>query len=111
MVSGAGFYDGSFDPAPGLFAKFYDQNFDPMVEVVQDTCGRHDAFGTACTAKYYDDMGYPGHVNCSDNFNRALEPYGVEARRGWMAMNLFFNTNIDDSNQMYFDEPWSRPGD
>ena len=26
-------------------------------------------------------------------------------------INLFFNTGIDDSNQMYFDEPWSRPGD
>jgi aminomethyltransferase len=82
-----------------------------MIEVVQDTCGRHDSFGTACTAKYYDDMGYPGHVNCSDNFNLALQPYGVEARRGWMAINLFFNTGIDDANQMYFDEPWSRPGD
>ena len=102
---------GASYPAPGLYAKFYDQNFDAMVEVIQDTCGRHDSFGTACTAKYYDDMGYPGHVNCSDNFNLALAPYGVEARRGWMAINLFFNTGIDDSNQMYFDEPWSRPGD
>jgi len=102
---------GASYPAPGLYAKFYDQNFDPMIEVIQDTCGRHDSFGTACTAKYYDDMGYPGHVNCSDNFNQVLQPYGVEARKGWMAINLFFNTNIDDANQMYFDEPWSRPGD
>lgn len=102
---------GASYPAPGLYAKFYDQDFDPMLEVIQDTCGRHDSFGTACTAKYYDDMGYPGHVNCSDNFNKALQPYGIESRRGWMAINLFFNTNIDDANQMYFDEPWSRPGD
>jgi len=102
---------GAAYPAPGLFSKFYDQDFEPMLEVIQDTCGRHDSFGTACTAKYYDDMGYPGHVNCSDNFNQVLEPYGVNSRRGWMAINLFFNTNIDDSNQMYFDEPWSRPGD
>ena len=102
---------GASYPAPGLFAKFYDQNFEPLVEVIQDTCGRHDSFGTACTSKYYDDMGYPGHVNCSDNFNKALDPYGVEARKGWMAINLFFNTGIDDANQMYFDEPWSRPGD
>ena len=102
---------GAAYPAPGLYSKFYDQNFEAMVEVIQDTCGRHDSFGTACTAKYYDDMGYPGHVNCSDNFNRSLQPYGVEARKGWMAINLFFNTGIDEANQMYFDEPWSRPGD
>ena len=102
---------GAAYPAPGLFSKFYDQNFEPMIEVVQDTCGRHDSFGTACTAKYYDDMGYPGHVNCSDNFNAVLQPFGVEARKGWMAINLFYNTGIDDANQIYFDEPWSRPGD
>jgi aminomethyltransferase len=102
---------GASYPAPGLYSRFYDQNFEAMVEVIQDTCGRHDSFGTACTAKYYDDMGYPGHVNCSDNFNQVLQPYGVEARKGWMAINLFFNTNIDSGNQMYFDEPWSRPGD
>jgi aminomethyltransferase len=102
---------GAAYPVPGLLAKFYDQDLKPLVEVIQDTCGRHDGFGTACTAKYYDDMGYPGHVNCSDNFNRALDPYGVDPRPGWMAINLFFNTNIDETNQMYFDEPWSRPGD
>ncbi len=56
-------------------------------------------------------MGYPGHVNCTDNFNRALEPYGVGARRGWEALNFFYNTNLDDNNQLYLDEPWSRPGD
>jgi aminomethyltransferase len=98
-------------PVPGLLAKFYTQDFEPLVELIRDTCGRHDSFGTACTAKYYEDLGYPGHVNCSDNFNRALQPFGVQPRPGWMAINLFFNTNIDDTNQMYFDEPWSRPGD
>ena len=102
---------GSAYPAPGLRAKFFDQNQQPLVEVIRDTCGRHDSFGLACTAKYYDDMGYPGHVNCSDNFNRALDPYGVTARRGWMALNLFFNTAFDDNNQLLSDEPWSRPGD
>jgi aminomethyltransferase len=102
---------GASYPAPGLLAKFYTQDFEPMVELVRDTCGRHDSFGTACTAKYYEDLGYPGHVNCSDNFNRGLAPFGIQPRPGWMAINLFFNTNIDDTNQMYFDEPWSRPGD
>ncbi len=98
-------------PGPGLFAKYYDQDMRPLVEIVQDTCGRHDAFGLACSAKYYDDVGYPGHVNCSDNFNTALESAPVAPRRGWMAMNFFFNSGIDEHNQLYLDDPWSRPGD
>ncbi|WP_187430817.1 Aminomethyltransferase [Roseobacter fucihabitans] len=98
-------------PMPGVHAKYYDQEMLPLVEVVQDTCGRHDAFALACSAKYYDDIGYPGHVNCSDNFNTALSNFGVGGRPGWMAINFFFNTAIDDHGVMYTDEPWSRPGD
>jgi aminomethyltransferase len=98
-------------PAPGLPSKAFDQEFEPLVELVQDTVGRHDAFATACNARYYDDMGYPGHVNCSDNFNAALAPYGIPPRKGWDALNYFYNTNIDHQNQLYLDEPWSRPGD
>jgi aminomethyltransferase len=98
-------------PAPGLPAKAFDRDFEPLVEIVQDTVGRHDAFATACNSRYYDDMGYPGHVNCTDNFNAALKPYGVAPRKGWEAINFFYNTMIDHNNQLYLDEPWSRPGD
>ncbi|MBX2868098.1 MAG: aminomethyltransferase family protein [Acidiferrobacterales bacterium] len=98
-------------PGPGLHSKFYDVDLTPVVEVIQDTCGRHDSFGLACSSKYYDDLGYPGHVNCSDNFNHAIADYPVAPRGGWMAMNLFFNTFFDDDYQLYSDEPWSRPGD
>lgn len=98
-------------PMPGLHAKYYDQDMLPLIEVVQDTVGRHDAFALACAAKYYDDIGYPGHANCSDNFNGALAPHGVTARAGWMAINFFFNTGLDEHGVMYADEPWTRPGD
>ena len=96
---------------PGLHSKYYDQDWVPLVEVIQDTVGRHDAFAMACASKYYDDIGYPGHANCSDNFNGALAAHGVDARPGWMAVNLFFNTNIDAHGVLISDEPWSRPGD
>ena len=87
---------GSLYPKPGLHAKYYDQEMLPLVEVVQDTCGRHDAFALACSAKYYDDIGYPGHVNCSENFNSALSKFNVTGRPGWMAINFFFNTFLDE---------------
>ena len=84
---------------------------DPLVEVVRDTVGRHDTFGLACNAKYYEDLGYPGHVNCTDNFNGALVVYEVAKRKGWPALNLFFNTAFTADNVLVSDEPWSRPGD
>ena len=98
-------------PHPGLRSKAFDQDMEALVEEVRDTVGRHDAFGLACNARYYDDQGYPGHVNCTDNFNAELAPYGIAARKGWMALNFFYNTRIDDQNVLYLDEPWSRAGD
>ena len=98
-------------PHPGQRAKYLDQDFTALIEVVQDTCMRHDAFGLACAAKYYEDQGYPGHANCSDNFNAALDSYAIQPRRGWMAMNFFYNTEVDGQNLFVLDEPWSRPGD
>lgn len=103
--------NGSAYPAPGLFSKFFDRHMQPMLEVVQDTVGRHDSFALACAARYYETHGYFGHDNCSDNLSRVLAPHGVQARNGWPAINFFFNTGIDAHQQMTLDEPWSRPGD
>ncbi len=98
-------------PMPGLFAKYFDKDQDAIVEVIRDTIGRHDTYGNACTLKSYEDQGYFGHINCSDNYNYQLDPYGVEKRRAWQAINLFFNTAIDSTNVLFSDMPWSRAGD
>ena len=102
---------GASYPGPGLYSKFYNGKMKPLVEVIQDTVGRHDTFNTACTARYYEEMGFPGHINCTDNINEVLKAYDIPSRRGWEAINFFYNTYIDDAWQIYFDEPWSRPGD
>jgi aminomethyltransferase len=102
---------GTAYPTPGLFGKFYDVDMDPLVEVVRDTVGRHDTFALACTPKYYEDMGYPGHISCTENFNGQVTPYGIAERQGWEALNFFYNTTFDADNVLGFDEPWSRPGD
>jgi len=98
-------------PVPGLHGKYFDARLRPLLETVRDTVGRHDAFLLACTAKYYEDMGYPGHANCSDNFNRAIAPFGVAPRAGWPALNFFYNTFVRADGTIGSDEPWSRPGD
>jgi aminomethyltransferase len=102
---------GSAYPTVGLHSKYYDADMDPLCQVVQDTVGRHDSFALACTARYYEDLGYPGHVNCTDNFNRQLDRYGIPARKGWPALNFFYNTSFNPDLVLLSDEPWSRPGD
>ncbi len=102
---------GNAYPTPGLQGKFYDLDMEPLVEVIRDTVGRHDTFALACQAKYYEDLGYPGHINCTDNFNGALGQYPIAPRKGWEALNFFYNTEFDSNMQLVSDEPWSRPGD
>jgi aminomethyltransferase len=98
-------------PQAGLPSKLFSQAMQPLTEVVQDTCGRHDSFLLACTARYYEDAGYPGHPSCSDNFNRVLAPYAIAPRPGWPALNFFYNTSVDCHGSIGFEEPLSRPGD
>ena len=64
---------GAAYPLPGLYSKFFDVDMDPLVQVVRDTVGRHDTFGLACTRRYYEDMGYPGHISCTENFNAQVD--------------------------------------
>ena len=99
-------------PGPGLYDKFYDQDMRPLLAVVQDTVGRHDTFALACTARGYEERGFPGHRNCSDNISDAYEPYGIGRRAAWPAINFFFNSWImPTDNRLRSDEAWSRPGD
>ncbi|WP_245890808.1 DUF1989 domain-containing protein [Albidovulum aquaemixtae] len=99
-------------PLPGLHDKFYDQDIRPLLAVRQDTVGRHDTFALACTARGYEERGFPGHLNCSDNISSVFAPYGIQPRRAWPAINFFFNSWIDwHDHNISADEAWSRPGD
>lgn len=98
-------------PGPGLLDKFFDGEMRPLLRMIQDTCGRHDTLGLACTARGYEERGFPGHVNCSDNISGALAPHGVARRTAWPAINFFWNTWVDDHQQILTEEAFSRPGD
>jgi aminomethyltransferase len=98
-------------PRPGVFNKFYNQNYVPLIEVVQDTIERHDTFAVACNAKYYEDKGFPGHISCTDNFNNNLKKYSIKPRSRWITVNFLWNTSISDGVISCEEESWSRPGD
>ena len=99
-------------PGPGLYDKFFDQDMKPILRVMQDTVGRHDTFALACTARGYEERGFFGHINCSDNISNAYMPWDIARRRAWPAINFFFNSWIlPEDNRIQTDEAWSHPGD
>ncbi len=99
-------------PIPGLHDKFFDQDLRPLLKLKQDTVGRHDTFAYACTARGYEERGFFGHLNCSDNISQVYAPYGIQQRAAWPAINFFFNSWIDHGdNLIQSDEAWSQPGD
>lgn len=102
---------GHATPAPGLHSKFFASDLQALAEVVQDTVGRHDMFLSACSPKFYNDSGYFGHISCTDNFNQVLQPFGIQSRNAWPAINLFYNTFVEPCGAISMAEPWSRPGD
>lgn len=99
-------------PIPGLHDKFFDQDIRPLLKLKQDTVGRHDTFAYACTARGYEERGFFGHLNCSDNISQVYAPFGIQKRAAWPAINFFFNSWIDQGdNLIQSDEAWSQPGD
>jgi aminomethyltransferase len=101
--------DGLF-PLPGQ--GIYDGEGNRLLELLEDTVGRHDTFGIACNREYYDALGYPDHLNCTDNFNRELAAFGYEPRSFWEPINFFYNTRIGPDGRVIEVEPaLSKAGD
>ncbi|CAN1722081.1 Urea carboxylase-associated family protein [Hyphomicrobium sp. 1Nfss2.1] len=108
----------SLDYASKLFLStgdvLYSNRSRPMLEIVEDTVGRHDFLLTPCSADtfriiYGDDSPHHG---CQGNFERALAPYGITADDIPVAFNIFMNVAIDgESGAIAVKPPRSRAGD
>ena len=99
-------------PLPGLFSKAFDQEMQPLVEVVRDTVGRHDAFGARLHRALLRRPGLSRARQLHRQFQRASSRLTASprARAGWRSTSFTIPVSTRN-NVLYFDEPWSRPGD
>lgn len=85
-----------------------------LLEIVEDTVGRHDFLLTPCSAEmfrilYKDDQPHRG---CFGNLAASLASYGIVADQIPTAFNVFMNVTIDGATGMVsVKPPLSRPGD
>lgn len=108
----------SLDYASKLFLStgdvLYSNRSRPMLDIVDDTVGRHDFLLTPCSADtfriiYGDDTPHHG---CQGNFERALAPYGITADDIPVAFNIFMNVAVDgETGSIAVKPPRSKAGD
>jgi glycine cleavage system T protein (aminomethyltransferase) len=97
-------------PLPGQ--GLYDHEGGLLLTLLEDTVGRHDTFVPACNREVYEALGYPDHVNCTDNFNRELAAFGHLPRRFFEVVNWFYNTTVGPDGRVIESEPpLSKAGD
>lgn len=94
--------------------KLWSNRSNVLLEIVDDTVGRHDFLLTPCSeatfVHFYPDK--PVHRGCFGNLAEALAPYGVEPDAIPTAFNLFMNVPVkEDTGQLEVLPPTSKAGD
>ena len=94
--------------------KLYSNRSNVMLQIEEDTVGRHDFLLTPCSADtfriLYDDL--EPHPGCFGNLAAALAPYGIGADQIPVAFNIFMNVRVDGATgALSVDPPLSRAGD
>ena len=92
----------------------YSNRSNVLLEIVEDTVGRHDFLLTPCSADtfriIYGDA-HP-HRGCFGNLAAALAPYGIAPDRIPVAFNVFMHVTVDGtSGVIAVQPPLSRAGD
>jgi urea carboxylase-associated protein 1 len=85
----------------------------PLLTVVEDTCGRHDTIGGACSCES-NTVRYGHHTkhqhSCVDNFLTALAPYGRGKRDLVGNVNWFMNVPVEPDGALGIVDGLSGPG-
>jgi uncharacterized protein YcgI (DUF1989 family) len=84
----------------------------PLLRVVEDTVGIHDANVPACDdTRFTVDFNVTGHRNCLDNMHAGLALYGLSPFDVPEPFNLFQNGPVTPDCRMKVTDPTSKPGD
>jgi len=90
-----------------------------MMRIVEDTCGRHDTLGGACSAESNTvrySLGKRYMHSCRDSFLLALTRYPAVEHKGMTKrdlpanVNFFMNVPVSPTGQLKFDDGVSAAG-
>jgi len=92
----------------------YSNRSNIMIDIKEDTVGRHDFLLTPCSADTFRIIyGHPDpHRGCHGNLCAALKEYGIKADNIPTTFNLFMHVSVDgDTGKIAVLPPKSKAGD
>ncbi|TVR69723.1 MAG: urea carboxylase-associated family protein [Sphaerobacteraceae bacterium] len=90
----------------------YSNRHNPMMVLLEDTCGRHDILYPACDAQsYISDYGIENHANCRDGLHQVLKSRGINYDDIPDPVNWFMNVGLRQRGRFEVREPLSERGD
>ncbi|MEO7064023.1 MAG: urea carboxylase-associated family protein [Dokdonella sp.] len=108
----------SIDYASKLFFgagdPLYSNRSSVLLDIVEDTVGRHDFLLSPCSAEMFRIIygDHTPHRGCFGNLATALAPHGIAADAIPTAFNVFMNVRVDgESGAISVQAPLSRAGD
>ena len=108
----------TFDYAERIYLttgdRLYSNRSNVLLEIVEDTVGRHDFLLTPCSFETFDHFypKLPRHRGCFGNLAAALEPYGIGPDAIPSAFNCFMNVPVDgETGKLRVLPPISKAGD
>jgi len=92
----------------------YSDLANPMMTIVKDTVGVNDVLCGSCSkaldiVRYGEEKAVAG---CMDNFEAAIEPWGLERKDVPMCFNIFLDYPVEEQGKVAIDhDAPSKPGD
>ena len=93
--------------------KIYSNKSTMMLEIVEDTCGKHDFLLAPCCSQTFKKIyGFTDkHPSCMENLHMHLSKYGILEASIPTAFNIFMNVEFDRSGSLRVLPPTAEAGD
>lgn len=91
----------------------YSNRSEVMLEILDDTCGRHDFLMTPCSLKMFQIVArnQDHHPSCHENLATSMEKFGIEPDQISTTFNIFMNVTVDPQGRIAIEKPISQAGD
>lgn len=91
--------------------QFWSNRRRPLLEIAEDSVGRHDIMYACCDPVRYEKLGAPDHANCRTALAEALTPWTIGRDRVPDPINWFMNVAIKARGELEIREPLSEADD